>query len=339
MSVLTPIRRPELRGALLAPRLTRLGPQLARLTPFSLPGVSRPGLREIGVLATRRAISRAVKAMGGDASAVIVGSLDRLFGATGEPVRLLWGTDDFASAGELMGISQDWLEKREREQLEAATLIVAVSDKLAERWRAMGKRVSVIPNGCDTEMYAHTDDAPWPADVNIPQPIAGFVGHMSERIDITYLEAFAETGHSLLLVGPRQATFEMSRVENLLAKPNVQWVGPKPFELLPSYLRVMSAGLTPYAQSPFNESSFPLKTLEYLAAGRPAITTDLPAARMLDTDLVTICSTPTEFARCAVDALLRTESQSLRQDRIAFAAAHSWDARARDFADLLKLRA
>ena len=57
-------------------------------------------------------------------------------------------------------------------------------------------------------------------------------------------------------------------------------VGLKPFEELPSYVRVMDAGL-PYADSAFNRASSPLKVLEYLAAGRPAIATDLPAVRSI----------------------------------------------------------
>ena len=62
---------------------------------------------------------------------------------------------------------------------------------------------------------------------------------------------------SLLLVGPRQATFEIAKLDRLLASPNVQWVGAKNFQELPSYLRVIDVGLTPYSQSDFNRASFP----------------------------------------------------------------------------------
>jgi teichuronic acid biosynthesis glycosyltransferase TuaH len=335
MSVLTPIKRPELRQALTEPRLSRLGPRLARLTPFSLPGISRPILRDVAIRATRAAMKRAVHTLGGDVRAVIIASLDGLFGACNESVRVLWGTDDFAAAGQLMGLSTEWLQKREVAQLQSADLIVAVSQHLADHWREMGKNALVIPNGCDSTMYAETDTAPWPADVTLPEPIAGFVGQLSERIDLRYLEAIADTGRSLLLVGPRQPTFELGRINALLQQPNVQWVGSKPFGSLPSYLRAMRVGITPYARTAFNDSSFPLKTLEYLAAGRAAISTDLPSARWLQTDLVTICSTPQEFAACTGLALDAPVDESLQATRKAFAVRHSWDSRARDFASLL----
>jgi teichuronic acid biosynthesis glycosyltransferase TuaH len=337
MSVLSPLRKPELRGSLLAPRLSRIAPRLARLTPFAPPGISRAGLRELARLATRAAMRRATRTLGGDVRAVIVGSLDDLFGACGERSRVLFGTDDFAAGGELMNISPSWLRRRERDQLAKADIVTAVSPTLAERWEAMGKKVSVIPNGCDADAYARTDEAPFPSDVDLPAPIAGFIGHMSDRIDLSLLEAVADSGHSLLLIGPRQLTFEIGRMEALLQRPNVQWLGPKPFESLPSYLSAVKVGLTPYADSQFNRASFPLKTLEYLAAGRAAVTSDLPAARQLGTDLVTICGTPQEFAAAVGVALSMPDDPAEVQRRRDFAQQHSWQARTRDFAELLDL--
>ena len=218
-----------------------------------------------------------------------------------------------------------------------ADLVLAVSPPLAERWAASGRAVDLLPNGCDHTAYATTDEAQLPSDVRLPQPLAVFVGHLSERIDLLMLEAVAQTGASLLLVGPRQRTFAINRLDALLARPNVQWVGPKPFEELPGYLRLAKVGLTPYADSAFNRGSFPLKTLEYLAAGRAAVVSDLPSVRWLDTDLVTVAGTPEDFARATTEALQAAGSPVLARHRRCFAAEHSWDRRTRDFAQLLQL--
>ena len=53
----------------------------------------------------------------------------------------------------------------------------------------------------------------------------------------------------------------------------------------------------PYGRTEFNKHSFPMKTLEYLSAGRPVVATSLPAIRWLDTDLVPLADTPEAFAR------------------------------------------
>src|SRR6185312_12552042 len=138
--------------------------------------------------------------------------------------------------------------------------------------------------------------AAWPEDVRLPAPIAAFVGQINERLDIAILEAIAARGRSLLLVGPITRTYSPDRLAVLLSHPNVQWVGPKPFDVMPSYLRVAHVGVTPYTDTAFNRASFPLKTIEYLAAGRPAVSTDLPAARSLGTEHVTLADTPNAFA-------------------------------------------
>jgi len=337
VSVLTPLRKPQLRSSVTGPRLRRLGPHLARLTPLAPPGVSRPVLRDIALAVTRRAIRSAVQHLGGHVRALIVGSLDDLFGACPADVKVLYGTDDFVAGGSLMGISPAWLARREADQLARADLVVAVSPVLADRWRSGPAPVVVIANGCDATLFAGSDDAVPAADIYLPDPVAGFIGHLSARIDLDLLDAVADTGHSLLLVGPRQLTFDIQRIDRLLGRENVQWVGAQPFERLPSYLRRMAVGLTPYADSDFNRSSFPLKTLEYLAAGRPAVVSDLPAARSLPTDLVTLCPDPASFAAATVRALHAQPDPELAQRRRAYAQAHSWQATADAFADVLGL--
>ena len=338
ISLLTPLRRREFRSQLRGPRLRRIGDRLVRLTPVVTPGMSRPGFRGLAMWATRRSMARAVAKLGGSVHAVVVGSLDDLFGACGEEIRLLWGTDDFAAAGELMGVSPMWLANREAAQLRSADTVCAVSRELATKWTSTRHEpVSVIPNGCDTTLFAGCDAAPRPTDVYLDGPIAVFIGHLSERIDLRYLEAVADAGTSLLLVGPRQSTFDLERVTALLARPNVQWVGPKPFLELGSYLRVANVGLTPYTESAFNRSSFPLKTLEYLAAGRPVVSTDLPSTRDLDTDLITIVPDPESFAIAVADLAGRPCDAGFVARARAFAAAHDWNARVEDIADLLKI--
>jgi teichuronic acid biosynthesis glycosyltransferase TuaH len=237
-----------------------------------------------------------------------------------------------------MGLKTAWLERRLGEQLAQADVVVAVSPTLATKWSDQAHRVAVVPNGCDTAAFASTDATPPASDVRLPAPIAGFIGHMSARIDLDLLEAVAEAGNSLLLVGRRQRTFDARRLDGLLARENVQWVGPRDFADLPSYMRHITVGLTPYTDTPFNRSSFPLKTMEYLAAGRAAVVTDLPAARMLPEDLVIRASGPADFARVTTQELSRERDPELEGRRKAYANAHSWAVRAAEFAEAIGLQ-
>jgi len=335
---LSVVRAPRRHGVpMMRSSLQQIDDTLFRLTPISLPRPLRPGIRALTYAHLRRLVARAVADLGGPVRALVVASLSPMFTACEAELRVLYGTDDFVAGGEILGLPDGWLRQREVQQLAEADLAVAVSQNLADKWSAMGTDTVLLPNGCDDQQFKHADLAPWPDDVSLPPPIAGFVGHISDRIDMRLLDAVADQGHSLLLVGPRQDSFDWARIERLLQLPNVQWVGNKTFEELPSYLRVMKVGLVPYADNEFNRSSFPLKTLEYLAAGRATVATDLPAIRWLGTDVITIASGHEEYAK-AVTAALDAPEDPIEADRRRLVAVdHSWDRRAEDFARLLGL--
>lgn len=336
ISHLTIMRHPELAGALEQPRLRILGPRLARLTPMAPPGKGRPGIRALSDVLRVRAIRRAVHALDGSVAAMVVSSLDPVFHAFPECCHALYGTDDYVAGARLMGVAERRLASAERRQLRRSDVIVAISPLLAERWRARGHDVAMIPNGCDVDTLASWH-GPVPADVRLHRPIAGFVGHLNARIDLGLLEAVAGRGLSLLLVGPRERGFEPARLDELLTRPNVLWLGPKPFRELPAYLAPMDVGLVPYADSPFNQASFPLKTLDYLAAGKPVVATDLAAMHWLGTHHVTVTAGAPAFATAAVELAGRPASPQDAAARQAFAAGHSWKVRAEDFARLLGL--
>lgn len=337
MSWLTPLRKPQLSRDRSTPRLRRIDHNLARLTPLAPPGVTRPLLRDAALAATRLAIRQAVTRLGTRVHAMIVCSLDPIFAACDADIRVLWGTDDWVAGASLMGLSDSRLRRQESTQLGQADVVVAVSSTLGDRWASRSKKLVVIGNGCDAGAFGNADNAPDAQDIALPDPIAGYFGHLSERIDVELLSAVADSGHSLLLVGRRQLTFDMARIDELLARENVQWVGPRAFEQLPSYMKRVKVGLTPYRDSAFNRSSFPLKTLEYLAAGRAAIMTDLPSAYELPPDLVTVCQDAASFRDAAVAALEAPPDAATALRRRQYADTHSWTARGRQFADLLAI--
>jgi teichuronic acid biosynthesis glycosyltransferase TuaH len=319
--------------------LELLAPGLARLRPYGMPGTERPLLCSVNEHMTRRAIAAALRALDGTAAALVLACCRDLFGAAGERLSVFYGTDDFVAGAELMGVPEGRLRRREAKNLQRADRVVVVSEPLAEKWHGLGAQVDLIPNGVDDALFARVDELPFPDDVELAGPIAGFVGHLSNRIDLALLEALSARGVSILLVGPRQLTFEMERMGRLLDQPNVQWVGPKPFTTLPTYLRAIDVGLTPYTDTAFNRGSFPLKTLEYLAAGRGVVATDLPSIRSLDSDLVRIASGADAYAAEVEVALVETRTPDLIAARRAFAHEHSWDARADAFSQVLGLRA
>jgi teichuronic acid biosynthesis glycosyltransferase TuaH len=127
----------------------------------------------------------------------------------------------------------------------------------------------------------------------------------------------------------------------LLDRPNVHYVGAVPFEELPQWFARIDVGLTPYADTAFNRASFPLKTLEYLAAGLPVVSTDLPASRRLAEESagIQLAGDRQAFADAVVKSAADEAAPDVVAQRRSVATRHSWATRAETFTRLAGLSA
>jgi len=336
ISHLTRFNAPLVAPSLKRPRLRLLAPGLARYTPLVPPKPMEPPLLPLTGRIVRRELRGVLRRLGGSVDAVLsTWMFVDAYGFLGERVRAYWWRDDPVAAAPLWRRSAARLAAGDRRLTETSDLVLSVSEGVTSELRSRGVDAAYLPNGCDAAFYAGVDDAPDPPEVDLPGPVAGFVGHLNSRTDLALLEATANAGASLLLVGPRDPSFEPERFAALTARADVHYAGQKPFDELLPYLKKIDVGLVPYADGRFNRNSFPLKTLEYLAAGRPVVSTPLPAVRSLRTDLVSLADTPAEFARAVLREAHLTHRPALAAERRAFAARHSWDARAERLLDLL----
>lgn len=337
-SVVSRRRRPDLRDSFEEPQLRRIGPNLIRLSPAALPGMGRSGMAAVTSLLTARAIRRALCSLGARPGALIeTSTLMPVMGRCGESTSVYWAQDDFVGLAQLLGLSAKRVAKGEHRLVQHADVVVAANPIVADRLRSGGRHVELIPFGCDAEAFAQAEFASPPIDIQLPRPIAGFMGHIGDRIDLRFLKSVADTGCSLLLIGPRHPRFDISTLNSLLARGNVQWVGPKRFEVLPTYLGSIDVGIIPYDHSAFNEGSFPLKALEYLAAGLGVIATDLPAFRWLNSPDIVIEDDPTRFALAVRKALEAPGNRQAADRRRMFARQHTWTIRAEAFARVMRV--
>jgi teichuronic acid biosynthesis glycosyltransferase TuaH len=338
ISYLTRFNAPAVADSLKRPRLRTVAPRIARYTPLAPPKPMEPAVLPLTNRIVRHELRGAVRRLGGRVEAVVTTWLFvDAYGACGERVRAYWWQDDPVAAAALWRRPAERLEAGDRRLSETSDLVVAVSEGVVEDLRSQGVEAAYLPNGCDASFYAGVDEAPDPPDVPLRAPIAGFIGHLNSRTDLGLLEAIAASEASLLLIGPRDPEFEPARFEALVARANVSYLGPRPFEELLPYLKAIDVGIVPYANTQFNRNSFPMKTLEYLAAGRPAVSTPLPAVRSLETDLVAMAERPQEFAAAVLREAARAKDPALVAERQAFAGRHSWAARAERLAGLLGL--
>jgi teichuronic acid biosynthesis glycosyltransferase TuaH len=296
---------------------------LTRVRTVAPPAVTRPGVRAIARAMTARQVRRAVAQLGAPTGVVVNASAGGRFPAGVPGARVLYATDDWPGGAELMGLSRDDLLRTLRRNAADADLVLAVSPVLAEVVAAQtGTAVAVLANGTEPVLAA-----PTPPPAGSP---ALLIGQLNERLDLDVLEALVGAGLPLTVVGPRAVRDPAfgARLDDLLRAPGVTWTGLLPPEELNAHLASASVGITPYAMTDFNRSSFPLKTLEYLGAGLPVVSTDLPAARWLGTDDVDVVATPAAFAHAVGIRIATGRDADADARRIAFAREHSWQARA-----------
>lgn len=344
----SPVRPTLRRGAVsrsFRPMLSVVDDRITRLTPIALPGLSRPGVRATTALLARSQVRWALRRLDIRPFAVVATYLQDLLGYWGrDVVNVLYGTDDYVAGAELMGLSARHLRRQEVRALARADVVGAVSPQLAARWADLGASPVVVPNGCWLTNVAAQAIPPGVPD--LPRPVVGLVGQLSERIDLAVLDAIARAGFSLLIVGPLGPRWGPQQFQELISRSRVHYAGPVAAEAVPSYLAAMDVGITPYRDTPFNRASFPLKTLEYLGAGLPVVSADLPGARWLRADLtggehaaaadqiLTLAPGSAAFA----DAIRRILDREPRGDQCAaFAAAHTWPRRADAFAAAIGL--
>lgn len=160
-----------------------------------------------------------------------------------------------------------------------------------------------FPSGIDFPHFARAaGEGPIPEAVaKLPKPVLGYFGAVDERIDwelITHL--CRERRHwSIVFLGPLVL---MERIP--IDEPNFHWLGPKPYSALPEYLRGFDVCLIPWVVNELTKYMSPTKTPEYLAAGRPVVSTPIPDVEADYPEEVRIAAEPEEFVKACTSALL-----------------------------------
>ncbi len=237
-------------------------------------------------------------------SLVVYDCMDELSGFRGAPPELL---------------------ERERELLELADLVFTGGQSLYEAKRSRHAAVFAFPSSVDAEHFGQARrQLVEPEDQRgIPTNRLGFFGVIDERMDIELLAALAAARphYQLIMIGPVVKISESA----LPRAGNIHYLGQKDYRELPAYVAGWQVALMPFALNDATRFISPTKTLEYLAAGKPIVSTavrdvvapygQMGLARIADRQ---------SFPR-AVDAALATDSRAHLEASDEFLAGTSWD--------------
>ena len=235
---------------------------------------------------------------------------------------------NFKGASPLLG-------QLERELLGRADLVFTGGYSLYEHKRPHHPRVHPFPSSVDVPHFASARrQVEEPEDqAAIGHPRLGFFGVIDERMDLDLLAAIAAArpDWQLIMLGPVVKIDPAS-----LPRPaNIHWLGGKSYAELPRYIAGWDVALLPFACNDATRFISPTKTPEYLAAGKPVVSTPIrdvvrPYGEM---GLVAIASTPAEFI-AAIESVLQDEGATRQQQADGWLSHLSWD---RTWADMHKL--
>lgn len=229
------------------------------------------------------------------------------------------------------------LGQLERELLGRADLVFTGGHSLYEHKRPHHPRVFPFPSSVDVPHFAAARcSGAEPADqAAIAHPRLGFFGVIDERMDLELLAAVAAARPEwqLVMLGP-VVKIDPATLPKL---PNIHWLGGKTYKELPRYIAGWDVALLPFACNEATRFISPTKTPEYLAAGKPVVSTPIrdvvrPYGEM---GLVAIAKDPQEFIT-AIEGALSERGDSRQQQADGWLSHLSWDRTWGEMAQLIK---
>jgi UDP-galactopyranose mutase len=167
------------------------------------------------------------------------------------------------------------LRAAEDELLERASVVFTGGQSLYEAKKGRHANIHPFPSSVDVGHFARARRGLAEPDEQamMPRPRVGFFGVLDERLDRELLRdaAALRPDWSFILVGP---TAKIAP-ESLPRAANLHYLGPKRYDELPSYLAGWDVTMIPFARNDATRFISPTKTLEYMAAGKPVVSTSI----------------------------------------------------------------
>lgn len=214
---------------------------------------------------------------------------------------------------------------REAALFATVDLVFTGGRSLYESKRSRHGDVHCFPSSVDHAHFGrrgisdHTDQA------GLATPRLGYYGVIDERLDLNLIAALAHAHPEwqVVMVGP----VVKIDPQKLPRRANLHWMGQRRYDELPAFLAGWNVCLMPFALNASTRFISPTKTLEYLAAGKPVVSTPVRDVAQQYADVVPIAATPEEFVQACESILAWTLTQQAEFQEAAAetVAATSWD--------------
>jgi UDP-galactopyranose mutase len=225
------------------------------------------------------------------------------------------------------------LHQRELALLKAADLVLTGGPSLYEARRDSHPNLHCLPSAVDAEHFSPARLQPGSPEAGVAKmlhetvgkPRIGFFGVIDERMDLGLVEELADARPQWhwVLAGP----VVKIDARNLPRRPNLHWLGMQPYALLPYLAAQWDVCMMPFALNSATRFISPTKTLEYLAAGKPVVSTAVRDVGQLYGDVVHVVHSANGFVAACEQLLAETPDDRQWRESIARQTVQrmSWD--------------
>jgi glycosyltransferase involved in cell wall biosynthesis len=312
-----------------------VAPNIHVITPLAIPSYSSAWARKVNEVAIVATVKRAMRSLGFSdpllytfvpASAWVAGQL-------GESHCVYHCVDEYS---QFDGAGDD-IAQLEAELIDKSDLVITCSSPLQASKSKLNANCVMVRHGVEQSHFATALDPETeiPADIrDLPKPVFGFYGLVAEWVDLEAMARVAEKyPHGSVVIVGEHNNANAEGMARLRALPNVHFLGRKPYATLPGYCKAFDVALLPFIKNELTENANPLKLREYLAAGLPVVSTDIPEAKAVAERGVYLADGADAFVTRVGEALSGGAGPDrARSDAMA---RESWDEKVADIETLL----
>ena len=210
---------------------------------------------------------------------------------------------------------------------------------IQEYAKSFSEKVFYFPPGIDFDKFekALKSKKGIPNDLSgITKPVIGYVGALGRVFDQELLCALADecSDSNIVLIGPKytDTTF-------LEGKSNIEFLGTRPHDQLPYYIKGFDVGIVPYICNDFTEGVYPSKLNEYMAMGIPSVSTNLREVREFKEtygEATIIANSTEEFIEAVKLSIVEKNNTSFADQRIKAAKTNSWESRFKGISSIIE---
>ncbi len=216
----------------------------------------------------------------------------------------------------------------ERKLLSKADLVIVTSQHLYESKANYCKEIHLVRHGADLDLFEKSQfpQTDVPADIkDLNRPIIGYYGAL-HKLDLELIKFAAQSrpNWSFVFIGPTTGV-QGGNVSPLLQLNSVHFLGSRPQKVLPNYLKRIDVAILPFRVDNLTLNMCPIKMYEYLAAGKPVVSVDLPEVRELK-DVISIAYSPEDFV-LKIETNLENDSANSIKCRMEAVKKYSWENR------------